>query len=87
MSFFLSLLAGVGSALVLWVLADTLWSVLLGLKVHLLPYFKAQNADLVKKYGSWAGWVAFNFHYYRSDPNVLQNIKERLCLIPILPCP
>ncbi|CAH0754822.1 unnamed protein product [Bemisia tabaci] len=54
MSFFLSLLAGVGSALVLWVLADTLWSVLLGLKVHLLPYFKAQNADLVKKYGSWA---------------------------------
>jgi hypothetical protein len=54
-SMIVGILAAVGCVLILWLLADSLWTLFQGVKAHLLPYFQPTSVDLAKKFGSWAG--------------------------------
>ncbi|XP_069693919.1 hydroxysteroid dehydrogenase-like protein 1 [Periplaneta americana] len=47
-------LAAVGCVLVVWLLADSIWNLVQGVKAHLLPYFQPQAVDLTTKFGTWA---------------------------------
>jgi uncharacterized membrane protein YdbT with pleckstrin-like domain len=54
-SMIVGILAAVGCVLILWLLADSLWTLFQGVKAHLLPYFQPTSVDLTEKFGSWAG--------------------------------
>ncbi|XP_023712321.1 hydroxysteroid dehydrogenase-like protein 1 isoform X2 [Cryptotermes secundus] len=53
-SMIVGILAAVGCVLILWLLADSLWTLYQGVKIHLLPYFQPTFVDLTEKFGSWA---------------------------------
>ncbi|KAK7789844.1 hypothetical protein R5R35_011237 [Gryllus longicercus] len=54
MDVLIAILALLGCVLLGWLLADSLWSLILGCKAHVWPHIKGPDADLVSRFGSWA---------------------------------
>ncbi|XP_026286954.2 uncharacterized protein LOC113212465 isoform X2 [Frankliniella occidentalis] len=50
----LSVLALLGSFLLLFLLTGAVWLATQGLRAHVLPYFSGHHVDLVERFGSWA---------------------------------
>ncbi|CAG2055835.1 unnamed protein product [Timema podura] len=48
-------LAGLGCALLVWLLADSVWALFYGIRVHLMPYITPQPVNLTDMFGTWAG--------------------------------
>nr|CAD7392663.1 unnamed protein product [Timema cristinae] len=48
-------LAGLGCALFVWLLADSVWALFYGIRVHLMPYITPQPVNLMDMFGTWAG--------------------------------
>ena len=51
----LALLALLGSFFLLFMLAGAVWLAAQGVRAHVLPHFHSSPADLVERFGSWAG--------------------------------
>nr|CAD7605467.1 unnamed protein product [Timema genevievae] len=47
-------LAGLGCALLVWLLADSVWALFYGIRVHLMPYITPQPVNLTDMFGTWA---------------------------------
>nr|CAD7197773.1 unnamed protein product [Timema douglasi] len=51
---FFAALAGLGCALLVWLLADSVWALFYGIRVHLMPYITPQPVNLMEMFGTWA---------------------------------
>nr|CAD7263185.1 unnamed protein product [Timema shepardi]CAD7573896.1 unnamed protein product [Timema californicum] len=51
---FFAALAGLGCALLVWLLADSVWALFYGIRVHLMPYITPQPVNLTEMFGTWA---------------------------------
>nr|CAD7448656.1 unnamed protein product [Timema bartmani] len=46
-------LAGLGCALLVWLLADSVWALFYGIRVHLMPYITPQPVNLTDMFGTF----------------------------------